>query len=198
MKTLLAKKIWTALFLLISTSAFAQGILRGVVSDSATAERLPGANVFLVGTALGSATNLEGAYRIDRIPEGSYTLRVSYIGYRMRDLPVTVQANTSTVIDVKLSAEILQGAEIIVTGQAVGQAAAINQQRTSSTIINVVSEEKIRELPDANAAESIGRLPGVSLLRSGGEANKVILRGLEDKFTTITIDGVKIPATDAT
>ncbi|NUM74917.1 carboxypeptidase-like regulatory domain-containing protein, partial [candidate division KSB1 bacterium] len=198
MKTLLAKKIWTALFLLISTSAFAQGILRGVVSDSATAERLPGANVFLVGTALGSATNLEGAYRIDRIPEGSYTLRVSYIGYRMRDLPVTIQANTSTVIDVKLSAEILQGAEIIVTGQAVGQAAAINQQRTSSTIINVVSEEKIRELPDANAAESIGRLPGVSLLRSGGEANKVILRGLEDKFTTITIDGVKIPATDAT
>ena len=44
----------------------------------------------------------------------------------------------------------------------------------------------------------IGRLPGVSILRSGGEANKVILRGLEDKFTNITIDGVKIPPTDAT
>jgi TonB-dependent receptor len=60
----------------------------------------------------------------------------------------------------------------------------------------VVSEEKIQELPDANAAESIGRLPGVSIIRSGGEANKVILRGLEEKFTVVTIDGVKIPPTD--
>lgn len=198
MKTPRARKTWAWLFLLAATPVLAQSTLRGVVSDSATAEKLPGASVYLVGTALGSATNLEGAYRIDRIPAGTYTLRVSYIGYRSRDLPVTLAANTSLVSDIKLTAEILQGAEITVTGQAVGQAAAINQQRTAPTIINVVSEEKIRELPDANAAESIGRLPGVSLLRSGGEANKVILRGLEDKFTVITIDGVKIPATDAT
>lgn len=198
MKTPPVRKTWASLFLLVATPVFAQSTLRGVVSDSATAEKLPGASVYLVGTALGSATNLEGAYLIDRIPAGTYTLRISYIGYRSRDLPVTLADNTSLVRDIKLTAEILQGAEITVIGQAVGQAAAINQQRTAPTIINVVSEEKIRELPDANAAESIGRLPGVSLLRSGGEANKVILRGLEDKFTVITIDGVKIPATDAT
>jgi len=63
--------------------------------------------------------------------------------------------------------------------------------------VNVISEEKIKELPDANAAEAIGRLPGVSLIRSGGEASKVILRGMSDKFTSFTIDGVRIPATDA-
>ncbi|MDZ7308492.1 MAG: carboxypeptidase-like regulatory domain-containing protein, partial [candidate division KSB1 bacterium] len=198
MKTLLVRQSWMWLFLLMAMPVFAQGSLQGVVSDSATAEKLPGASVYLVGTALGSATNLQGAYRIDRIPAGSYTLRVSYIGYRTRDLPVTVADNTAQVIDIKLGVEILQGAAITVTGQAVGQAAAINQQRTAPTIINVVSEEKIRELPDANAAEAIGRLPGVSVQRSGGEANKVILRGLQDKFTVITIDGVKIPATDAT
>ncbi|NLA23043.1 MAG: TonB-dependent receptor plug domain-containing protein, partial [Candidatus Marinimicrobia bacterium] len=62
--------------------------------------------------------------------------------------------------------------------------------------INVVSEEKIQELPDANAAEAIGRLPGVSVLRSGGEANKVVLRGLSDKYSAITIDGVRIASTD--
>jgi TonB-dependent receptor len=191
-------KIATYVFLLISATAFAQGSLRGVVSDTLTKETLPGANVFLVGTALGSATDLEGAYRIDRIPEGTYTLRVSYIGYQTRMIKVDIQNNKPALINVALTPDAIELGTVVVTGQAVGQAAAINQQITSNTIINVVSEEKIQELPDANAAESVGRLPGVSIIRSGGEANKVILRGLDDKFTIVTIDGVKVPPTDAT
>lgn len=186
------------LFCLLTAAAFAQGTLRGVVSDSLTKEALPGANVFLVGTALGSATDLNGAYKIERIPAGTYTLRVSYIGYQTQTLRANIQNNITTVVNVALGAELIEMGTVVVTGQAEGQAAAINQQVSSNTIINVVSEQKIQELPDANAAESIGRLPGVSIIRSGGEANKIILRGLEDKFTNITIDGVKIPPTDPT
>src|SRR5690606_2110580 len=55
----------------------------------------------------------------------------------------------------------------------------------------------IQELPDANAAEAVGRLPGVSVQRSGGEANKIVLRGLSDRFTSITVNGVRLAATDA-
>jgi len=77
-----------------------------------------------------------------------------------------------------------------------GQLAAINQQIVSNRIVSVVSEEKIKELPDANAAEAIGRLPGVSIIRSGGEATNIVMRGLSSKFSNITIDGVKIPPTD--
>ncbi|MDZ7292812.1 MAG: TonB-dependent receptor [candidate division KSB1 bacterium] len=198
MKTSFLRNMAAVVFTLISTMGFAQGTLRGVVTDSLTAEPLVGANVYLLGTALGSATNLEGVYRIDRVPEGTYTLRVSYIGYLTKQIKINIQNNKTLVVDAPLSPQLVEAGIVLVTAQAVGQAAAINQQITSNTIINVVSEEKIRELPDANAAESIGRLPGVSILRSGGEANKVILRGLEDKFTNITIDGVKIPPTDAT
>lgn len=191
-------KISALVFLLISGAALAQGTLRGAIVDSLDNSPLIGANVYLQGTALGSATNLEGQYRIDRIPEGTYTLKVSYIGYVTKSLSVAVQNNQTLTVNAGLKPDILEGQEVIVTSQAFGQAAAINRQITSNTIINVVSEEKIQELPDANAAESVGRLPGVSLIRSGGEASKVILRGLEDRFTNITIDGVKIPATDAT
>ena len=192
------QKVWLLALWLISTAAFAQGTLRGVVTDTLDNSPLVGANVYLIGTALGSATNLEGQYRIERVPEGTYTLRISYIGYLTKQIKVTVQNNTTIAVNASLVQHLIEAGSIVVTGQAVGQAAAINQQITSNTIVNVVSEEKIRELPDANAAEAIGRLPGVSILRSGGEANKIILRGLEDKFTNITIDGVKIPPTDAT
>ncbi|HDQ44785.1 MAG TPA: hypothetical protein ENN17_04685, partial [bacterium] len=186
------------LVLLVSTAAFGQGGLRGVVADSLTARPLAGANVYLVGTAFGSATDLDGNYRIDRVPPGAYTLRISYIGYHSKDIEIVIQHGRTAIENAELSQDVVLGETVVVTGQAVGQAAAINQQITSNTIINVVSEEKIKELPDANAAESVGRLPGVSLMRSGGEANRVILRGLEDKFTVFTIDGVKIPPTDAT
>ncbi len=181
-----------------SASVFGQGTMLGLISDAATTKPLVGANVYLVGTALGSATDLDGIYRIEHIPEGRYMLRVSYIGYQAQTLEVEMLKNQTLETNVALSYEVVEGKTIEVTAQAEGQAAAINQQITSNTIVNVVSEEKIQELPDANAAESVGRLPGVSIIRSGGEANKVILRGLEDKFTVITIDGVKIPPTDAT
>lgn len=183
------------LFLFVS-NASAQGVLRGVVYDSLTAHPLVGANVFLIGTAIGSATNIEGDYRIVSIPAGEYTLRFSYLGYKTKEVRVKIEQGKTLVLDEYLMMDFLESEEVIVTGQAKGQVAAINQQLSSNTIVNVVSEERIQELPDVNAAEVIGRLPGVSLLRSGGEANKIVIRGLSDKFGTVSVDGIRIPATD--
>jgi len=177
-----------------ATSALAQITLFGTVTDSLTHEPLIGANIYVVGTALGGASDREGAYRISRVPTGIHTLRISYVGYRTREETLSLENDTRLVI--RLVPDVIEGEEIVVTGQLRGQLAAINQQITSQTPVSVISEEKIKELPDANAAEAIGRLPGVSILRSGGEANKVILRGMSDKFTSFTIDGIRIPATD--
>ena len=52
------------------------------------------------------------------------------------------------------------------------------------------------ELPDANAAESVGRLPGISLRRSGGEGSQVVIRGLAPTYNSVTISGQKLAATD--
>ena len=180
-----------------TTSIFSQNTLQGIVADSLTQESLVGATVYLVGTSLGSACNIEGEYRIPSIPDGKYTVRISYIGYKTKFLDVTLRNKQTMEIFFQLSVETIEGKTIEVSAQALGQAAAINQQLSSNTIVNVISEQKIKELPDANAAESIGRLPGVSILRSGGEANKVILRGLSDAYTSVTIDGVRIASTDA-
>jgi TonB-dependent receptor len=193
------KPFATALLLLLlglPSLLRAQGVIQGTVTDSTTHDVLVGANVHLLGTAFGGITDLEGKYSVTNIPAGSYRLKVSYVGYKSRERDVTIRAGESIKFDASLPADVIEGSEVVVTGQARGQVAAINQQLNSSTIVNVISEEKIQELPDANAAEAIGRLPGVSIIRSGGEANKVILRGMDDKFTSFTIDGVRIPPTD--
>lgn len=192
-----ARIVLLAFLLTMPLLVFGQASLRGVVSDSLTNEKLVGVNVVLVGTGMGNATDIEGEFTITGIPLKSYDVRVSCIGYEAKTIHVDFSRTPTRRLDVRLNSTVIQGQEVVVTAQMRAQVAAMNQQVTSNTIINVVSEQKIKELPDANAAEAIGRLPGVSILRSGGEANKVILRGLSDKFTTVTIDGVKIAATDA-
>jgi len=122
---------------------------------------------------------------------------VSYIGYRKKIVDVTVEDGQTVNKVIKLDFQIIEGQVVEVTAQAEGQLGAINQQLSSNTISNIVSQARIRELPDVNAAESIGRLPGVAIQRSGGEATKVSIRGLSPKYNTVTVNGVRVPSTGA-
>jgi TonB-dependent receptor len=179
-------------------SVFSQGSIKGIVVDAISNDLLPGANVILQNTSLGAATDINGYYKITGIQPGNYVIEVIYIGYKTFTQDIEIADKEEKTLAFQLTPDLLEGEVITVSVQAEGQIAAINQQINSNTIVNVISEEKIQELPDANAAESIGRLPGVSVIRTGGEANKVILRGLDSKFTVITIDGIKVPPTEAT
>lgn len=173
----------------------AKGKIEGFVFDSQNNEPLPGANVVIEGTHLGAATDLKGKFAILQVPPGNYKLVISYIGYRKKTVDITVEDGQTANKVIKLDFQIIEGQVVEVTAQAEGQLGAINQQLSSNTISNIVSQARIRELPDVNAAESIGRLPGVSITRSGGEANKVEIRGLSAKYNTVTVNGVRVPAT---
>jgi TonB-dependent receptor len=183
--------------LLPCAQAFAQGgvTVTGIVKDSQTGEPLPGANVVFVGTGSGSATDLSGRYAIRNVAAGQYSVKVSYVGYQTFETKLSVSGSTSTVTkDYKLLPVGVEGETIVVTAQAMGQNAAINQQLTSMPVMNVVSAAKIQELPDVNAAESVSRLPGVALIRTGGEGSQVIIRGLSPQYNQVTIDGVELPS----
>ncbi len=176
---------------------FAQsGNISGVVSDATDGSPLLGANIIISGTSIGTTTDRDGKYRLIRIPEGRTLVLFMYLGYETDSVWVNVVNGRTSSVDVKLSPKVIVGQEVVVTGQLQGQAAAINQQITSNTIINVVSKDRIQELPDQNAAESVGRLPGISVERDAGEGTKVIVRGLSAKFNSVTINGQRIPSTD--
>lgn len=178
-----------------TAAAFAQrnATLSGTVSDPALNEKLIGANVYLENTGIGSITDVNGNYVITGIPPGDYTLHVSYIGYESISEPMELNAGETIQRDMELQ---FSGGvdleEVTITVQAIGQLKAINQQLRSDDIKNVVSSDRIRELPDANAAEALGRLPGVSLKRSGGEGNQVVIRGMSPKYVKVMVDGVDL------
>ena len=185
------------LCLLIVQSAMA-GTIRGTVYDSDTGLPLAAANVQVEGTIIGSAADLNGVYIIHNAPEGNQTLEASYIGYESKKVQVTVPANDVLRKDISLNPIAVQGQTVTVTAQAMGQLQAINQQLASNRIVNVVSEARIQELPDFNAAQALSRLPAVSTLQSSGEANKVVIRGLAPKYNQITLNGVRLASTGST
>lgn len=187
----------TLMIILLSSTLLAQqtGQIRGVVLDSHTGDPLPGATLLIQEYNLGAVTNLRGEFTLNNIPEGTHPLTVSYLGYQGKEVNVDVVSNQTKSLEVKLELLTVKGAEVVITAQTIGQRAAINQQYRANTIKNVVSSEKIEELPDANAAEAIGRLPGISLKRNSGEANKIVIRGLSPKYNNVTIEGIKMAST---
>lgn len=172
------------------------GKITGSVLDANTGSSLPGANIVLVGTSIGTATDLDGNYTITSVPMGTYTVRVTFIGYQTAEQDILLRMNENLTLNFELDyGAVIEGESVVITAQAEGQLEAINQQLSSPNIVNVVSSARIQELPDANAAESVGRLPGVAILRSGGEGEKVIIRGMSPQYNNITINGVKMTAT---
>lgn len=194
--TLTFKTVLVLICTLFTIDTFAQGTISGTIIDAAEGSTLPGAAVMIKGTNYGTITDGFGKYTLTGVPAGTNTIVFSYIGYLVIEKTVELTAGSNLTLNINMEAEAILGQELVVTGQLLGQTKAINQQLNADAIVNMVSEDKIKELPDANAAEAIGRVSGVSLIRNQGEGQKVVIRGLEPRFSAITINGIKVPSND--
>lgn len=85
--------------------------------------------------------------------------------------------------------------EIIVTGLRASLASALSEKRRSTTIVDVINAEDIADFPDANLAESLQRIPGVSIDRENGEGNSISVRGLGGDFTRVRLNGLETLST---
>jgi len=196
MKTEIIKKYFTS-FLFITWGFSQAGSITGSIIDSKTKDPLIGANIYIVGTSLGTASNEKGEYTIQNITPDTYTIKISYIGYESKEIEITLDADEQVTQDFELNYATIEGETVEVTAQAKGQMDAINRQLKAKSIKNIVSSDRIQELPDANAAEAVARVPGVSIRREGGEGNKVVIRGLSPKYNKVTVNGTNLTSTDA-
>lgn len=186
---------------MLTFSLFAQGeqtgILKGRVIESGGKSALPFANVLVDGTNNGVATDNEGYFVLRNVNIGKQKIKISYIGYESIVEEVTIVANQTTEANFVLTDVRIETEEIEITAQRKGQLDALNQQINSNSIKNVVASDRLQQNPDANIAEALGRLPGISLNRTGGEGTGIVIRGLDPKYSKILIDGVALSSTDA-
>ncbi|HYC02161.1 MAG TPA: TonB-dependent receptor [Azospirillaceae bacterium] len=81
--------------------------------------------------------------------------------------------------------------EVVVTGFRAALGSALNEKRKESGVVDVIKAEDIADFPDANLAESIQRVPGVSIARDAGEGRQITVRGLSPQFTRVKINGME-------
>jgi TonB-dependent receptor len=93
------------------------------------------------------------------------------------------------------SADAADGDAIVVTGSrpiAESEAAALQVQKNSDSLVSVVSSDAAGRLPDQNIAQATGRLPGVAVERDQGQARYISIRGAPNYWTTLSFDGINV------
>jgi TonB-dependent receptor len=170
-----------------------KGTITGHVTD-ASGGVLVGAEVSLDSTAITVVSDSQGAFFIRDLQPGTYTLKVSYVGFEAFTQSVTLAAGQVVTTDAKLQVGGVN-AEVLVTAErASGEAEQINRERTADNVVQVLSSDVILSLPNANMADALGRLPSVTLERDEGEGKYVQVRGTEPRLTNATINGINVPS----
>ncbi len=164
------------------------GSVIGTVYDNTTNKALVGANVLVVGTALGASTDTIGQFRIDRVPIGTCALKISAVGY-------TVFVQSDIVVAVSKPAELsipLTDAGFQVEGVQV--TASYFQKLADAPLSTLTqSNEEIRRLPGGleDVVRAISILPGVAQVDVG--RNDLIVRGGAPSENLFVIDNVEVP-----
>ena len=170
------RKLFAVLFaaVLLPALLLAQdGKLRGRVTDRDSGEPLVGANVFVEGTNLGAACDINGDYIILSVRPGVYTLRVSYVGYNQLTISnVRISSNITTSQDIKLTSSAIQvqAVEIVAERPLV--------QRNTTNTVRLQTQEDIENLPIRGIQNIIALQAGVvqqggNLYVRGGRAGEV-------------------------
>ena len=170
------KRILTilAINLLFAVAAGAQGTIRGTLFDDANGEAVPFANVVLDGTKYGCATDLSGFFLINKIPYGTYKLRVRFVGYEDYTQEVTVSGTRPITLTIRLkpASQMLQ--EVVISDNK------IEEKRMQTQVsVEKVTAAQIQQMPSiggqADIAQYMQVLPGVS--STGDQGGQLYIRG---------------------
>ena len=175
-----------ATLFLFAGTAYAQVTVSGVVSDSETGDALPGANVVVEGTTLGTATDQNGRYTLS-VPSGTHTFTASFIGYDESEEVVTVRNSNLTLnFSLEFTSQQLEALEVF--------ASRAVDRKTPVAFTNVDKVQVQRELASRDVPMVLNTTPSVYATMQGGGAGdaRVNVRGFNQRNVAIMINGVPV------
>ena len=188
MKVDLGKVLFLILFLTLSAMTAMAGTIKGTVTDKQTKEPLTGATVQVVGTTQGAVVDIDGNY-ILQVPDGTYELVVRYVGY------VDIAAS-----GVKVAGEVVMNFEMETDAQTLGEVSvtarknleserALQVERRKATLaIENLGAKEMSLKGISNVQEGVKQITGISI----ADAGQLIVRGLGDRYSITTLNGLPI------
>lgn len=161
------------------------GILTGRITDNES-HTLPGATVYVEDLHTGVTSDINGYYTLPNLKPGTYTLRISYVGYSPITKKITV--TKSRVIETNfVMNEGVELQEVQVEGAFAGQRRAMQMQKNSMGVTNVVSADQVGKFPDSNIGDALKRINGINVQYDQGEARFGQVRGTSADLTSVTV-----------
>ncbi|MGZ0016056.1 TonB-dependent receptor domain-containing protein [Yeosuana sp. AK3] len=190
------KKINLVLFLLLvsfcSINAQTGTIAGNVIDGDYNNEPLAFANILVKGTTIGTSSDFDGKYQLE-LNEGTYTIIFSFVGYETKQISdVIIKSGQVVDLDVTLNTNSLEQVVITTSVKRNTENAVLDIQKKSVTLLDGLSAQSIKSSGASNLATAIRIVPGVSV--EGGKY--VYVRGLGDRYTKSTLNGVDIPGLD--
>lgn len=171
----------------------APGSIRGKVTD-AEHQTLPGAAIQIESLHTVVTSDQNGFYSLPNLKPGVYKVKISYVGYEPKVITVKFDGR-SLVQNVELSTSNTLS-EAVVTGAFFGQRKALQMQKESMGVNNVVSADQVGKFPDSNIGDALKRINGVNVQYDQGEARFGQVRGTAADLTSVIVNGNRIPSAE--
>ena len=177
--------VLTTLFMLalVSTS-LCQITLKGKVVDAKNGKALVGANVRLIGTSIGIATNNKGEFILNRVPEGTYTLRASYSGYEVSSMKIN---SSKSDILFRLTATPVNLNQVVVTGTGTHR-----RLKDSPVPVEVLNGTDLKHAGVTSFEDALLLLNPSFNIRPTAMGSYFTLNGMSNKYILILVDGKKL------
>ena len=179
--------LFTVLLVLVMVPALAlaQGTISGSVTDGTTGDALPGANVIVDGQPYGGASDLSGAFVIEGVPAGNYSVTASVIGYESVTLSAQVASGVATTLNFALTSQALEMSALEVL-------ASRADANTPVAYSNVSKEEMEVRLGSQDIPLVLNTTPSVYATNQGGGAGdaRINVRGFNQRNVAVMINGV--------
>ncbi|HEV8375660.1 MAG TPA: TonB-dependent receptor [Candidatus Polarisedimenticolia bacterium] len=174
----------------------ATGALRGSVMDRELGSPLPGARVAVVGTVLATVTSPEGTFLLPQVPVGSYSVSFTKTGYERQLLTgVTVNAGRLTELKVEMGIEVVEMEELVVSGteaEPAEETGLLDLRSEAVSFQDAISADLISKAGASDVAGALKFVVGTSIT----EGKYATVRGLSDRYTGTTLNGVRVPSAD--
>lgn len=164
--------------------------IKGRILDKETGEPLVGALVKVTGSAQGAVTDVDGNYTLKHIPAGTYTIEVTYIGYTTLQVTDVQVAGKDLTLDLQMDTDTHELGEVTVVAQKnleSERALMMERQKASFAIENMGAKEMSLK-GVGNVQEGLTKITGISV----ADAGQLIVRGLGDRYSTTTLNGLPI------
>ncbi|MBQ8441726.1 MAG: TonB-dependent receptor [Bacteroides sp.] len=183
------KKSLITLLLLCTAALVQAATLKGVVKDSSTGEPLTGATVYVKGTTSGAATDLDGRFEITGIKGNECTLVVSFITYKTKELDLHLTSQMAD-LEIALDPDNMQLGEVTVVARKnlEGVMALQKERQISNVAIENIGAKEMSIKGISNVQEGVKKMTGISIASAG----QLIVRGLGDRYSLTTLNGLAI------